>query len=268
MKYLRSLLFRVLGLNNYLNLLRKGFLTLYKSGQLKNNPKFIWHHFAPKLINEGDTVIDIGANLGYLSYIFSNAVGKNGKVYCIEPILPFRNGLAKTLKNKHNSVILDFALGNENVDKIILGVPEEYRKSGYLQHGLTTVLDGKENKADNIYTFEAKIRKASEVFGDFSKIDYIKCDIEGYEPIVFEDLKEILLYHKPLIQVETWGENFDKTFKIMESISFEPFKITPDWMLVPIHEIPVSEHQNSDTLFVHKDELHKIQHLLKSNIVR
>ena len=38
-------------------------------------------------------------------------------------------------------------------------------------------------------------------------------DIEGYEYIVLPEMKDILLKHKPLLQVETWGsrvtvENF------------------------------------------------------------
>ena len=36
------------------------------------------------IINKNETVIDIGANLGNLSMLFSNIVGKNGHIYSIE----------------------------------------------------------------------------------------------------------------------------------------------------------------------------------------
>src|SRR5262245_35964871 len=42
----------------------------------------------PKLVERGDTVLDIGANFGLYAYYLSRAVGPSGRVYCFEPI-PF-----------------------------------------------------------------------------------------------------------------------------------------------------------------------------------
>ena len=41
--------------------------------------------FCNKEINLGDTVIDIGANIGYFTLIFAKLVGKTGKVISFEP---------------------------------------------------------------------------------------------------------------------------------------------------------------------------------------
>ncbi|MCF8424137.1 MAG: FkbM family methyltransferase [Bacteroidia bacterium] len=38
-----------------------------------------------KYIKAGDTVLDIGANIGFYAEILSGIVGENGKVYCFEP---------------------------------------------------------------------------------------------------------------------------------------------------------------------------------------
>lgn len=37
------------------------------------------------IIKEGDVVVDIGANIGYYTLLFSKLVGKSGKVYAFEP---------------------------------------------------------------------------------------------------------------------------------------------------------------------------------------
>jgi ubiquinone/menaquinone biosynthesis C-methylase UbiE len=40
-----------------------------------------------KLIHEGDVVLDIGANVGYYSLLFSKLVGNRGKVYAFDIFL-------------------------------------------------------------------------------------------------------------------------------------------------------------------------------------
>ena len=47
-----------------------------------------------EFINEGDTVFDVGANIGCFSVPFAKKVGSNGKVYAFEP-QPFINKLLK-----------------------------------------------------------------------------------------------------------------------------------------------------------------------------
>ncbi len=38
-----------------------------------------------KVINEGDVVVDLGANIGYFSLLAAQLVGARGKVYSFEP---------------------------------------------------------------------------------------------------------------------------------------------------------------------------------------
>jgi len=253
MRSLRVLLFRLLPLDSYLGIIRFGFFAMYRSGRLRKNPEYRWHYFVPQLVRPGDVVIDIGANLGYFSSIFCKAAGANGKVYSVEPIRPYVKQLKKTLNRETNSAVLDFALGDKNADRVVLGVPDRFRKIGYLRHGLPTVLSG-DAAADNKYAFESSLRKASEVFADLERIDYVKCDIEGYEPVVFDDMKAVFAKHKPLVQVETWGDNFFRTLGIMASIGFRPYKMSGENRLAPMRR---------DILFVHQDATDRIASLLE-----
>ena len=69
-----------------------------------------------EFINEGDTVFDVGANIGCFSVPFAKKVGSNGKVYAFEP-QPFINKLLKKNiqeNNLDNVKIIDDGLGAKN----------------------------------------------------------------------------------------------------------------------------------------------------------
>ena len=49
-----------------------------------------------KYINKGDTVFDIGANIGYVSTAMSKLVGQDGKVFAFEAVPMTAKALLKT----------------------------------------------------------------------------------------------------------------------------------------------------------------------------
>lgn len=72
-------------------------------------PRFLKYLIAP-----GDTVIDIGANLGYYSYAMARLTAPSGKVYAVEPVAPIRRVLEHNLRRFRNVEILACALGAED----------------------------------------------------------------------------------------------------------------------------------------------------------
>jgi FkbM family methyltransferase len=254
---MRRILFNLLGLDSYLTIVRKGYFLGFDLGLLKNKESLKWHYFVKNIIREGDVVIDIGANLGYFSTSFCRNVGQSGHVYSVEPVAPFRAQLKSQLKGFKNNTIYDFALGNENLKHIVLGVPEAFKNLGYLRHGLPSVLNGSEVKADGKYSFDSSLRKGSEVFADLQRIDYIKCDIEGYETVVFKEIKPIIQKHTPIVQVETWGEQFDVIHELFTGMGYEVFKLKSK-KLVPLASVPKVAWADDDTLFVPADKKERL----------
>lgn len=200
---INKLLYKTLSERNYLKFLNTSFLTLYKTGLLKGNPKYQYHYFAANLVKEGDTVIDLGANLGYYANLLQQWIGPTGQLYAVEPVIPFNEILQWRLAHKKNVTIYPYALGTEEKN-ITLVIPKDL---GYLSTGLPNVHDESTHGKleDYSFRFEAKMKKGSELFGSLTKLDFVKCDIEGFEEFVLPEMRSVFVQHKPIVQVETWG---------------------------------------------------------------
>ena len=197
---IKKILYTHLSCDNYLRTLQRSFFFLYKLGLLRFNNNYTCHYFVKKLIKKGDTVVDIGANLGYYSLLFAKWVGKEGKVYAVEPVPVYQKIFNEKAKKYHNITLLPYALGKEEREvELILVV-----SSGYLRTGLSHVYHPEKDNdpAKNGFKVPAQMKIASTLFKNLAKINYIKIDIEGDEYTVLLDLKELILRHKPIIQVE------------------------------------------------------------------
>lgn len=214
-KFLRILTTKIFGQLGYLKLLNVAFFATYKLNLLKGNPTYKYHYFSKNFIKPGATVVDIGANLGYYSVLFRDWIGSSGKLYSIEPIPMYNRILNWRLKKFSNVTIFPYALGLEEKD-ITLVTPGNY---GYLSTGLPFVYssDNKKKLADFEFKFEAKMKRASILLKDIPQIDFIKCDIEGYEEFVIPEIKGVIEKHKPILQIETSGDSQ----KIIETVIFD-----------------------------------------------
>ncbi len=68
------------------------------------------------IIKKGDTVIDVGANIGFFTLFFRSLVGDNGKIIAFEPEKKNFEILKKNIQvnNLRNVEIHNLALGSEN----------------------------------------------------------------------------------------------------------------------------------------------------------
>src|SRR5215831_8430935 len=221
---IKSWLYKRFGLKKYLKLLQTLFLLGYKTRLLKISSKYKWHYFVKKIIYPDNTIIDIGANLGYFSYIFAHIINEQGRLYSVEPVKPYRELLEKSLPRKDNITIYPFALGNSNEGPVKLGMPPMLQNLHYLRHGTVTILEEKNIGSDQLI-FESDIKKGSEIFSNIEKLDYIKCDVEGYETIVLTELKSVLQKHFPLVQLETWGEQLPVMLTYFSELGYKAYHL-------------------------------------------
>jgi len=216
---IKQILYKILGVKNYLIVVSRMFFISYSLGLLKKDKTFDCHYFIRNLIRKGDYVIDIGANLGYYSRLFAGLVGPCGKVFSVEPVSLFRKILKINTSGYKNTTIIPYALGSEDNKSILMGIPKSNK---YLRHGLTRVLDTNENEPFE-FTFNEKMVTPASLFGNLERCDYIKCDVEGYEIHIIPQLEFLLKPFQPIIQIEVEQVNRKLIDDFLSSLSYVAF---------------------------------------------
>lgn len=197
-KVSRRILHKLLGDEKYLTLVSKVFLKMYHTGRARK--KYPEIYLLNKLISEGSTCIDIGANLGYYTIPLAELAGSSGKVYSIEPIPLFLKILKKNIERYKVSDRVEFipyALGEENDKEITMVTPSV---EGLVHFGYTKI---KSPDDKNIFhSYSVKMFTPQALFGNIDSLHFIKCDVEGYEKYVIPGFLELIKKFKPVLQVE------------------------------------------------------------------
>ncbi len=239
MNLIKKMLHAVLSQKQYLILLHRSFYLLYRLNLLKKDRKFKFHYLVRKLIQNDDTVIDIGANLGYFSKTFSRLT-PNGKVICIEPLPQYYEVLNYFIGKRKNVSIHNVALGKEN-GEVTMVLP---RSNGMIRTGLPYI--SKTPTESEHPTQKVAIVPPHTLFSELKKIDYIKCDVEGYEWIIFQEMQGLLEQHMPLVQIEISDENKEKLLDYFANLGYLQFGIK-DHSFVEEHG---EQQEAGDYLFV------------------
>lgn len=157
--------------------------------------------FFKKTIKKGWTVLDIGANIGYPSLLFSKLVGKNGKVIAFEPNKNNIKTLKKNIKvnNCRNIMIVPMAVSNRT------GVGTLYISDSHSgDHRIYS--SNEKRRTQNIETISL-----DDYFKSKNKINFIQMDIQGAEELVFKGMKRLINENKEIsILLEFWPEGLKK----------------------------------------------------------
>lgn len=219
MNFVKRLLYRILSPKNYLKLLHIVFYWMYDLNLLKGKQAFKYHYLVKKVIQTDFVVVDIGANLGYFSKNFARLTPQ-GKVISIEPIPLFYEVLTSSLTKFSHVKTYNVALGMEE-GKTIMVLPTD---NGMIRTGLPHIAknDTELQKHDNQ---EVAIVKGSELLKDLPKLDYIKCDIEGFEGVVFKEIEPIIQKFKPFVQLEINNENREELLNLFSRNDYQQYGI-------------------------------------------
>lgn len=237
-KFIHKILYRTLPLEGYLRAVSRLFFLWQRLGIGREAPATEYVYHLPKLVRAGDTCIDIGANLGYYARTISRLAGPAGKVYAVEPVAPIRKVLSRNLRRCGNTEILPFALGAA-AGPVRMG-NDSARENGYFGTGRNFVNEGG-GRSD--VEFTAEMRRGSELFARLPRLDFIKCDIEGYEAVVMEEMRPLLERFRPTVLIETGGENRPRIVRLFTRLGYAGYTLDRG------REIPLSPGSTKDIIF-------------------
>lgn len=145
-------------------------------------------------VKRGDVVIDVGANIGYYTVLISKLVGSSGKVIAFEPTRHFADVLRRNIQaNRLSNVeVVNFGLSNKTQDLLIDIGPSS--ATLHSPEGFDAIISHENISLTTLNEF-LKQRPPG-------KIDFIKMDIDGHEPLFFEGAWETLEKYSPIVIFE------------------------------------------------------------------
>jgi len=157
-----------------------------------------------KHVNKGMVVYDVGANIGYTSLLFAQAVGETGKVFAFEA-LP--NNVLRLRDNKQ----LNLPVLGQRIEVIPSAVVDSEKQVEFLigPSPGTGKVDGSAGRQRDIYSESILVNGISLdefVFeGGNATPDIVKIDVEGGEGFVINGMGRIMEQVRPTIMLEIHG---------------------------------------------------------------
>jgi FkbM family methyltransferase len=242
-KLFHRILYRLLSLENYLRVVSRMFFLYRALGLGRGGRALEYVYHLPQLVKQGDKVIDIGANLGYYTCPLADLVGEDGRVYAVEPVPVIFSVLKRNVGKRRNVELLNYALGEEC--RTIEMANDSVASAGYFGTGRNFVSEGELSK--DAVRFTAQMKRGSELFGGMEKIDFIKCDIEGYERVVLPELRPLIEKFHPTVLVETDGESRQQMIRMFTELGYSAY------MLVGGKEVTLDPESDKDIIFRYAD---------------
>ena len=168
--------------------------------------------FVMQFINPNKNIIDLGANIGTHSIIYSNYT--NGKIYSFEPQKIVFDILNKNVELNNCKNIITYNFGGSNVNKkFYMDASYENKKNqgAFRIDELLDITNG----------LEIECRIIDEL--NIENVGYIKIDVEGHEYEAILGLKQLLIKEHPTLMIEIHESSPSKNliFQLLEELGYK-----------------------------------------------
>ena len=174
-----------------------------------------------QLINKGDCVFEIGGHIGYITQIFEDLVGAEGKVLVAEPTLESRYLLEKNVRD--NTEVLPFAMADmdgemefytENFGGFTNSLVNEF-----VDESNKRLSDSQENSKNLISKVTVEVKTVDSICEQhLVKPNFLKIDVEGAELLVLKGAKQVIQNARALM-VEV-SRNHKEVFDFLKACDF------------------------------------------------
>lgn len=201
-------------------------------------------NFINKTLCEGDTFLDIGANIGCFTLAGARKVGRSGRVLAFEPVDLVSKKLEHniSLNKLDNVTIVRKAVYERDTQiKLHLARQENLGMSSIQRH------DSESGETVNVeaISLDDYLRKEN-----INEVKIIKIDIEGAELSALKGMDNILSKLKPVLVLEVSpavsksSEERLRVFNLLHQKNYERFVIQDDGKLRHPNDQELDEHSN------------------------
>jgi FkbM family methyltransferase len=155
--------------------------------------------FIRKLLRPGQTVIDVGANIGYITCVALDRVGRSGQVHAFEPVPEYFQRLARQAQLNPGFRVypVNCAAGKEEG---VLSI--SLSNDGNI--GWNTLVPGFMPPEQIRQQVPVRVRPLDDYIQEsgLEMVHFIKIDAEGFEFYVLQGLRNCLQNYRPIILCE------------------------------------------------------------------
>jgi len=160
-----------------------------------------------RTLRPGMTVLDVGGNIGFHALHAASLVGAGGRVIAIEPD-PKNAGLIRLAASQNPGFrieLIEAALSDRDGDVVLSDLGNPSNSGARFVHEDRAVLDGL------VHGPQPRFRSVPAFAWDArfldTKIDFVKIDVEGFEPRVVRGMERSLARHRPIVLSELAPSN-------------------------------------------------------------
>jgi len=138
---------------------------------------------------EGNTIVDVGANIGWHTLEYARLVGSSGKVFAFEPVVENFNLLQKNIhtNNYQNISCTQKAISNQ-IKQVTIELSTRIGDHRII-----------EEKSSDRPTIKVDAITLDSFFKNENKIDFLKIDAEGYDFFVLQGAEQIIQKNPQLV---------------------------------------------------------------------
>ncbi len=158
------------------------------------------------VLRRGDVIVDVGANEGYLTLLFSDVAGPIGRVHAFEPVPPtFARLSARVGRDAwFRNIATTDAACSDGAGQTTIYVPgTDAAQSSLAMHAV-----GSWKASATVSPFTVRCLRLDDYFGGPfpARADFMKIDVEGAELWVLEGAARLVRTCRPLLCAEMYAE--------------------------------------------------------------
>lgn len=167
-----------------------------------------------RLLRPGDTVVDVGANIGFFSLLAARLVGPQGRVYAVEPAP--ENVAAIRANTELNGV------ANVEAVEVAAGAAAGRSRLLVVEDQSWSMMESQGDHPLGKERIEVEVAPVDDLVGQgrIAPPRLVKIDVEGAEPDVLRGARRTLAEHRPAVICELHGTN-EPVAEALEAAGYE-----------------------------------------------